>query len=215
MKTKIRRTLENRKRRVRRRLLVAQRREDTGKPTLSSMGVRLEIGERVRAFSSGGVAVANQTRCSSRPSSEGAAAYLDRAVTLCRRAGFTDVLLRGDTDFSQTRHLDRWTDDGVRCVFGYLAAKALKKRADQLDAATYDVLERQAKRAFVAVDKLPLPTAATQGSGHRRQGLQEHQAHFRGPGGVLVSADRLLASVPHRRPAQEPQRRARRERALR
>lgn len=43
-------------------------------------------------------------RGGSRPSSEGAAAYLDKAVELCRRGGFTDILLRGDTDFSQTRH---------------------------------------------------------------------------------------------------------------
>ena len=92
-------------------------------------------------------------RGGSRPSSEGAAAYLDRAVALCRRAGFTDVLLRGDTDFSQTQHLDRWTDDGVRFVFGYLAANALKTRADGLDADAYRELERRAKRAFVTTDK--------------------------------------------------------------
>jgi len=47
----------------------------------------------------------------------GAAAYLDRAVALCRRAGFRRVLLRGDTDFTQSAYLDRyaqadkgWTD---------------------------------------------------------------------------------------------------------
>ena len=35
-------------------------------------------------------------RGGSRASSEGAAAYLDRAVALCRRGGFTDILLRGE-----------------------------------------------------------------------------------------------------------------------
>jgi hypothetical protein len=92
-------------------------------------------------------------RGGSRPSSEGAAADLDRAVALCRRAGFTDVLLRGDTDFSQTQHLDRWTDDGVRFVFGYLAAKALTTRADALEGDAYSELDRRAKRAFVTDDK--------------------------------------------------------------
>jgi hypothetical protein len=29
---------------------------------------------------------------------------------LCRRAGFRRILLRGDTDFSQTEHLDRWAE---------------------------------------------------------------------------------------------------------
>lgn len=42
-------------------------------------------------------------RPGNRPSSEQADVYLDRAVALCRRAGFRQVRLRGDTDFSQTR----------------------------------------------------------------------------------------------------------------
>ena len=42
-------------------------------------------------------------RPGNRPSHEQADVYLDRAVALCRRAGFRQVRLRGDTDFSQTR----------------------------------------------------------------------------------------------------------------
>jgi hypothetical protein len=68
-------------------------------------------------------------RNGNRPSHEGAAAYLDIAIDLCRRAGWTDILLRGDTDFSQTAHIDRWTGDGVRFVFGYDASKSLVERA--------------------------------------------------------------------------------------
>ena len=34
---------------------------------------------------------------------------------------------RGDTDFSQTRHLDRWDGAGVRFVFGYDARAALTR----------------------------------------------------------------------------------------
>ncbi|HUL98461.1 MAG TPA: transposase, partial [Mycobacterium sp.] len=52
-------------------------------------------------------------RSGNRPSHEGAAGYLDRAIALCRKAGFKSILLRGDTDFSQTEHLDRWDAAGV------------------------------------------------------------------------------------------------------
>jgi len=44
-----------------------------------------------------------------RPSHEQAAFYFDRAIDLCRRAGFQKICLRGDTDFTQSEHLDRWT----------------------------------------------------------------------------------------------------------
>ena len=47
-------------------------------------------------------------RSGNRPSHEQAAHYFDRAIALCRRAGFRRIRLRGDTDFSQTEHLDRW-----------------------------------------------------------------------------------------------------------
>jgi hypothetical protein len=47
-------------------------------------------------------------RSGNRPSHEGAAAFFDLAVELCRQAGFRRIVLRGDTDFSQTKHLDHW-----------------------------------------------------------------------------------------------------------
>jgi hypothetical protein len=40
----------------------------------------------------------------SRPAHEGAAAEVDRAIRVCLEGGFRKVLLRGDTDFSQTKH---------------------------------------------------------------------------------------------------------------
>src|ERR1044071_504278 len=59
-------------------------------------------------------------RSANRPSHEGAAVEGDRALAVCFRGGFRQVLLRGDTDFSQTEHLDRWADDGrVHFIFGY------------------------------------------------------------------------------------------------
>jgi hypothetical protein len=46
-------------------------------------------------------------RSGNRPSHEHADVYLDKAAALCRRAGFRRITFRGDTKFTQTRHLDR------------------------------------------------------------------------------------------------------------
>ena len=51
-------------------------------------------------------------RSGNRPSHEGAAEEADQAIALCRRAGFRKIVLRGDTDFSQTEQLDGWDADG-------------------------------------------------------------------------------------------------------
>jgi len=84
-------------------------------------------------------------RSGNRPSHEDADGYLDRAIALCRRGGFRKITLRGDTDFSQTRHLDRWDGDGVRFVFGIDAMANLKGLAEDLPAEAYGVLERPAR----------------------------------------------------------------------
>lgn len=82
-------------------------------------------------------------RSGNRPSQEGAHDYLDKAIDLCRNAGFRGILLRGDTDFSQTTHLDRWDDVGnVRFIFGMDARTNLKALADDLPAEAYSFLER-------------------------------------------------------------------------
>jgi len=87
-------------------------------------------------------------RSGNRPSHEGAPAALDRAIVLCRKAGFADVLLRGDTDFSMTAHLDRWDDEGVRFVLGYDATAGFKDRADNLQQEDYLELVKKADAAF-------------------------------------------------------------------
>ena len=84
-------------------------------------------------------------RSGNRPSHEGAAEYFDRALTLCRRAGFKKVLFRGDTDFSQTTHLDRWDADGARFIFGIAAMRNLEAIADGLESTAWTPLERKAK----------------------------------------------------------------------
>jgi Transposase DDE domain group 1 len=85
-------------------------------------------------------------RPGNRPSHEGAAAEVDRALAVCFRGGFHRVLLRGDTDFSQTQHLDRWDDDGrVRFLFGYDATPNLVEMAECLPAAAWRPLRRPAR----------------------------------------------------------------------
>jgi hypothetical protein len=81
-------------------------------------------------------------RSGNRPSHEGAADALDAAVATCRRAGFRRIVLRGDTDFSQTQHLDRWNKDGVRFVFGYDACLNLRGMAETLPDLAWRKLER-------------------------------------------------------------------------
>ena len=82
-------------------------------------------------------------RSGNRPSQEQADVFLDKAIALCRRAGFRRILMRGDTKFAQTRHLDRWDEAGdIRFVFGYEAYDSLKARADDLPAASYRLLRR-------------------------------------------------------------------------
>jgi hypothetical protein len=82
-------------------------------------------------------------RPANRPSHEGAAAEVDRALEVCFRGGFRQVLLRGDTDFSQTEHLDRWAADGrVRFLFGYDAAPNLVALAEGIPEKYWQPLQR-------------------------------------------------------------------------
>jgi hypothetical protein len=82
-------------------------------------------------------------RSGNRPSAEGAAERFDQAQALCRAAGFRRITFRGDTDFSQTHHLDRWNADGVRFVFGYDARANLMHEADALPAGAWTPLVRR------------------------------------------------------------------------
>ncbi len=82
-------------------------------------------------------------RSGNRPSHEQADVYLDKAIALCRRAGFSRITLRGDTDFSQTKHLDCWDEPGdIRFIFGIDAGDNLKALAGRLPAQAYSVLVR-------------------------------------------------------------------------
>lgn len=84
-------------------------------------------------------------RSGNRPSHEGAAEYLDRAVRLCRQAGFRKITLRGDTDFTQTKYLDAWNADGVQFIFGIDAMPNLYELAENLPKSAWRRLRRRPK----------------------------------------------------------------------
>jgi hypothetical protein len=78
-------------------------------------------------------------------SSHNAARYINKAIGLCSRGGFKKILIRGDTDFSQTKHLDEWDDQNVRFVFGINAMRNLEKLANGLPECFWRPLRRPAK----------------------------------------------------------------------
>jgi len=85
-------------------------------------------------------------RSGNRPSHEGAAAEVDRAIALCLEAGFRRLLLRGDNDFTQTKHLDRWNaDERVQFIFGMDAQPNLQVLADDLPQEAWQPLTRPAR----------------------------------------------------------------------
>ena len=82
-------------------------------------------------------------RSGNRPSNDNAADALDRALATCFRGGFRRVLMRGDTDFSQTKFLDRWDNDSrIRFIFGYDAKENVIDIAERLPAHAWKKLTR-------------------------------------------------------------------------
>ena len=82
-------------------------------------------------------------RPGNKKSSEGAAEWMDRAIEVVGSA-FRKVWVRGDTDFSLTKHLDGWSER-VSFVFGYDSMPNLVKLADELGKKAWKRLNRPAK----------------------------------------------------------------------
>lgn len=81
-------------------------------------------------------------RPGNRPSHEGAAVQLNLAILICREAGFRKISLRGDTDFTQTKHLDGWDVKQVTFLFGIDAMPNLKAIAEDRPASAWVELQR-------------------------------------------------------------------------
>jgi len=84
-------------------------------------------------------------RPGNRPSHDGAAAWIDRAVALVKKS-FDRVYVRGDTDFALTANFDRWTLSGVDFAFGMDAMPNLVKIAENIDEKGWRELKRRKKK---------------------------------------------------------------------
>ena len=81
-------------------------------------------------------------RPGNRPSHEGAAERLDECAALCRAAGFRRIRMFGDTDFSQTRHLDRWHKEDVLFTFGLDVSPGTWLKVEDLPKSVWKTLIR-------------------------------------------------------------------------
>ena len=84
-------------------------------------------------------------RSGNRPSHEGAYVYVNKSIVLLRKAGFKKIRFRGDTDYSQTEHLDGWDAQNVLFVFGMDAMANLVKLAESLKNTAWKRLFRPPK----------------------------------------------------------------------
>lgn len=82
-------------------------------------------------------------RSGNQTSEDGAAAECDGVADYLRNCGFRKIIFRGDTAFSQTKHLDRWHDGGVTFYFGYKAMPNLEQKAESLAKSRWKKLKRQ------------------------------------------------------------------------
>ena len=147
-----------------------------------------------------------------RPSHEGVVDLYDRAIALVREAGFSEVLLRGDTDFALTANFDHWDDQDVEFAFGFDARAMLVAGATSIDDEMHHELVRRAERE-VKTRPRGRPVNVKQAVVRRRgfkvlrtAGEDVCEFTYRPPG--------LHARLPGGRVAQGPVGRARRERAV-
>jgi hypothetical protein len=71
---------------------------------------------------------------------------LDEAIQLCRAAGFRRIRMFGDTDFSQTAHLDGWDQQGVIFTFGLDVSGARWLDAEDLTKSAWKPLLDRTQR---------------------------------------------------------------------
>ncbi len=84
-------------------------------------------------------------RSGNQTSSSGAAAYFNQAAALCLQGGFKSIRFRGDTDFSQTAHLDDWDNRQIVFNFGIAAMPNLVDIAETLPETAWEPLARKPK----------------------------------------------------------------------
>jgi len=124
-------------------------------------------------------------RPGNRPSHEGAAAQIDQSIALCRKAGFQKILLRGDTDFSQTGHLDRWNEQRVQFCFGLDVTPLRHMYADDLPESAWKPLIRSPKYRVKTKPR------------RRRERVKQQVVEARGFKDIRL-VDEVVAEMPYR-----------------
>jgi hypothetical protein len=76
------------------------------------------------------------------PSAKDAALWIDRVIDRLEPK-FKSILLRGDTDYSQSEHLERWDARGVEFIFGFDACANLVGIAQGLPEEAWTRLQRR------------------------------------------------------------------------
>ena len=135
------------------------------------------------------------------PQPRGRGRVSDKAIALCREAGFQTILLRGDTDFSQTAHLDRWDERGdVKFLFGIDAMSAnLRLRPNCCGKSAWKKLERPA--TLSSENRADRRARQRQGADRRASGTSRTCACERARGRVRLPAGQVHRSLsPDRRP---------------
>jgi hypothetical protein len=102
-------------------------------------------GPLLLSLANSGEVLSIVNRGANRPSHDGAAERINKAIGWAKSAGFQKVRLRGDTDFSLTKHFDRWDDDGVEFTFGMDANPVFVRWASELSENEFLPLERREK----------------------------------------------------------------------
>jgi hypothetical protein len=93
-------------------------------------------------------------RSANEPSHAGAVKWIDKAVSCTKAAGFRQVRVRGDTDFSLTQHFDGWSEDDVQFVFGMDANQHFVRWAKELSEDKWALLKRRAGRPLTSPPRL-------------------------------------------------------------
>ena len=92
-------------------------------------------------------------RSGNSPSHLDSAKWLDKALDLTEGT-FKKISVRGDTDFSLSENFDKW-DQRCSFIFGMDARKNLKKLADGIPEANWQILEKQPRNIKTRSRKRP------------------------------------------------------------
>ena len=121
-------------------------------------------------------------RSGNRPSHEHSSLFFNLAIKQCKTAGFRKIVLRGDTDFSSTEHLDCWDAQGVKFILGFDARPNLCRIAENLPKTAWKRLDRTKQACTPAKARTKRPNAKepiVEANGYENQKLRaESYAEF-------------------------------------